>query len=778
MNEDTREFIESIARSCTTCAEISDRPISFSVRMPDDVVFNQELLIDIMYKDKRPILHIVDRGTRFSAAKYLKKADAKTVWNTFIQLWSTMYIGHTRSILTDQGSVFMCAEWKGVCRVCNIEPKSTGIESHNSLNEGESLHASLRRILNRLENDFPELNPEIALSLAVQALNSTANVDGLCPMLLVFGVQPSFPDVVTVQPSHVQRFMAMKAARDEYAKVIAAQRVARALRTRPPAAADSNIVAGDMVYVYREKPKKWIGPLPCVYRDGKQVILSVNGVAKAFNISQVKRAPLENPNPEPSVFITEIIEPDDPRSSHFDAAKRKEILGLIDRGTFAIVVRPDTDEKLNILPSRFVLAIKNTAEGKEILKARFVIGGHRDRSKDKLVHVSNTVRKDSVRMLLSLASILGFDVWSTDIRQAYLQSNPLLRDVYVKPPDGVIELGPDELLKLLKPLYGLSDAGDYWSTTLNAFHVRMLRMREVTGDFALFFRHICDKIVGLSATFVDDLLETGSPEYRREMEAAIRSTFDISNVQDAPLTYAGADITTHPYTLSQAGYIRRLSLLPSSATFQDFASQRQKIAWITHSRPDISCRVSFAAQVTETTYCSSDIASLNSVVEHLQTTSDVRMKFPKLDKSSLQLIAYADSSFCNLRDGDTQIGYIIVLADDTKKCSILSYRSYNVKRIVRSSGAGETLALADSFDAAIVLRHDLETILHQSIPLLLLTDSQSLFSVLTVPPHDRTKAYARSCVLAGGLQYEGCFKHWIDFISPQRSRRSYKRKGK
>lgn len=136
-------------------------------------------------------------------------------------------------------------------------------------------------------------------------------------------------------------------------------------------------------------------------------------------------------------------------------------------------------------------------------------------------------------MLLALASILGFDVWSTDIRQAYLQSmTPLLRDVYVQPPSGVIELGPDELLKLLKPLYGLSDAGDYRVTKLTAFHLHSLRMTQATGDFALFFRNVCDKIVGLSATFVDDLLEAGDPSYRKVMEAAIRSTFVISKVQE------------------------------------------------------------------------------------------------------------------------------------------------------------------------------------------------------------------------------------------------------
>lgn len=136
--------------------------------------------------------------------------------------------------------------------------------------------------------------------------------------------------------------------------------------------------------------------------------------------------------------------------------------------------------------------------------------------------MSNNVRHSSIRMLWALASILGFDIWTTDIRQAYLQSlRPLLRDVFVQPPSDVIELRPDELLKLLMPLYGVSEAGGYWATTFTSFHLHRMRTKQANGDFALFFRQVCDKLTGISASFVDDLFEAGDPVYRSEMECAI-----------------------------------------------------------------------------------------------------------------------------------------------------------------------------------------------------------------------------------------------------------------
>jgi hypothetical protein len=76
----------------------------------------------------------------------------------------------------------------------------------------------------------------------------------------------------------------------------------------------------------------------------------------------------------------------------------------------------------NIVPGRFVLAIK-TADGSasgnsgsEILIARFVLGGHRDRDKFKLAHNSTTLKQSSIRIITALASILGFRMWSTDVK--------------------------------------------------------------------------------------------------------------------------------------------------------------------------------------------------------------------------------------------------------------------------------------------------------------------------------------------------------------------------
>ena len=242
------------------------------------------------------------------------------------------------------------------------------------------------------------------------------------------------------------------------------------------------------MYVYREKPiRKWTGPHKLISAVGKKIMVDVSDRTgpRSFNLMQVKAAklpyisPLLSPttkkpkpfefehqkpeqqaSPQYSIppiselqgraaitqpFFTEVISLIDPRTGQFDEAKWKELEGIIKRGTFKQVLREEIGPNPNIVPSRIVLTIKRKENGKEMFKARFVFGGHRDRHKRKIVHSANTLKQSSIRIMLALASILGFDMWATDINQAYLQSaSELKREIFVRPD--VLELSPDHLL--------------------------------------------------------------------------------------------------------------------------------------------------------------------------------------------------------------------------------------------------------------------------------------------------------------------------------------------
>jgi hypothetical protein len=222
---ETRSLLEDISRACHACQVYASKPISFQVRDVDDIVFNQEIRLDLMYIDGRPVLHVVDTGTTFGAATFLDEQSFGSVWNALLRCWSTMYVGFPMSMLTDQGSVFLSRDWKASCAALGIRLRHTGTESHNSLGTGERFHAPLRRIYNKVSLDHPLVPPDVRLAMSVHAMNTTQGPEGLVPITLVFGKTPVIPHVDQVPVAQAPRLRAMHTAKAEYEQLLAERRI-------------------------------------------------------------------------------------------------------------------------------------------------------------------------------------------------------------------------------------------------------------------------------------------------------------------------------------------------------------------------------------------------------------------------------------------------------------------------------------------------------------------------------------------------------------------------
>jgi len=95
------------------------------------------------------------------------------------------------------------------------------------------------------------------------------------------------------------------------------------------------------------------------------------------------------------------------------------------------------------------------------MKARIVPHGNHDDEKDEVRKDFSNAKLFVVRLLLSLVTFLGFRIGTADIKSAYLQSGPIQRDIYVRPPRDWTSIR-GILWKLLKLLYGIADAGRQW----------------------------------------------------------------------------------------------------------------------------------------------------------------------------------------------------------------------------------------------------------------------------------------------------------------------------
>ena len=74
-------------------------------------------------------------------------------------------------------------------------------------------------------------------------------------------------------------------------------------------------------------------------------------------------------------------------------------------------------------------------------------------------------------------------------------------------------LSPNQLFKLMKPLYWLSDSGDCWHYSMRKHFIEDLVMKPTAGDLSLCVKHISGQLSDLSGVYVDDLVEAGSTEF-------------------------------------------------------------------------------------------------------------------------------------------------------------------------------------------------------------------------------------------------------------------------
>ena len=257
-NGETRKILEEISSACNTCQRLGPKPLRFkgTLSSGEELIFGEELSIDLMFIDSEAILHIVDTATRFSAAVFLREygQSVEGIWLAFIEVWRTMYAGYPNRLRADAGSAFTWLRWKSITDFVGITLRISGVESHNSLGVGERYHARLRRFYRKVKLEFPQLSKDIILRLAVKAMNDTMGENGLVPSLLVFGIIPRFPIINSELPTQKERMEALASAQMEMNSIIAERRISAALQRNIPRSAGQVLEVGDEVLVYRENP--------------------------------------------------------------------------------------------------------------------------------------------------------------------------------------------------------------------------------------------------------------------------------------------------------------------------------------------------------------------------------------------------------------------------------------------------------------------------------------------------------------------------------------------
>lgn len=103
----------------------------------------------------------------------------------------------------------------------------------------------------------------------------------------------------------------------------------------------------------------------------------------------------------------------------------------------------------------------------------------------------------------------------------------------------------------------------------------------------------------------------------------------------------------------------------------------------------------------------------------------------KLDKKTLRVIGYSDSSFANNADLSSQLWHICFLGDKSGAVVPIHVKSYKSRRVTRSEMEGEVIAFSDLFDVASTLADEASLLVGSKVPVQLLTDNKSFFYVIS-----------------------------------------------
>lgn len=794
-----REQVEQLTRFCITCQKHGRGPTRFRFTLKDDPRFNHSVLADIMYVETpaTPVLHVIDEATHFQAARFLPDVSAASVWDALRMCWIDSYVGPPDLLTHDAGTQFTSPEFVAKAKAMNIETKCVPVESHHSIGVIERYHAPLRRAYDIIREELPSTNKHLGLQMAVKAVNDTAGPDGLVPTLLVFGTYPKMTQADPPHPTVLERGKAIKQAMKEIAKLHAKRDVAEALRRRNGPRTDETLDTpiGENVWVWREH-KGWSGPYRLLATNDQTCTVQLRRGPTNFRITSVKPYREDNGEEEEdgehedkssSEDIPEIsadttppreryIPP--PRERHarerrlparytflttkemnnlelakklrdegtirlltppFQQSRLDEAKALLGSGVFQVINREDIPTGARIFNSRFVDEIKNKGGGDPYEKSRWVIQAWGDNGKELILTEAPTIQRASQRLIICLAVILDRALCLRDISRAYTVAKTLLeRDIFTKAPPGA---GIGEVyLKVIRPLYGIPEAGTHWFRTYQKHHVVNLGLTTSPYDPCLLYS--ADAVVGLQT---DDTLFTATEEYvaREEVERQ-KANLPAKPVQqltdNQPIRFNGADIvkTTNGMDMRQTHHTKNLQTIVATGDInRQYLKQRAAGAYIASmTQPEASFWLSRAAQTTDPN--AEHAKQLNKCLTW-QKERNKHLHFVKLLPEVLKLFVFVDAAFANNDDLSSQLGFVIVAANERQnkdgttsiKGNLIHWSSTKSKRVTRSVLASELYAMVAGFDMATVLKMTLATILNVEIPLIICTDSQSLYDCIT-----------------------------------------------
>ena len=327
---------------------------------------------------------------------------------------------------------------------------------------------------------------------------------------------------------------------------------------------------------------------------------------------------------------------------------------------------------------------------------------------------------------------------STDVKSAFLQSDTIEREIFLKPPDEAS--CPNKLWRLRKSLYGLNDAARQFFLSLTG-ELKRLGCKQSHLDPTFHFLIGTDNdICGIILTHVDDFLHCGNNHFEEIIMKPLLQRFLAGRCSTSRFIYIGLNIVqtdSHEIFLDQSEYTDSIEVpvvvgLKNSCEdlnteeYSIFRSLVGALNWLVcGSRPDLAFDVLEHSSKFKKATKSDLILCLKSIKRCKKETVVNKFSRLKIDHP-WRIVLYSDASYANLPDGvSSSLGYVIFLVDCENNASIVNWKANKIKRVCRSTLAAEAMALVEGLEECLYLKEVLRELgIDPSI--LAFTDSKSL----------------------------------------------------
>ena len=316
--------------------------------------------------------------------------------------------------------------------------------------------------------------------------------------------------------------------------------------------------------------------------------------------------------------------------------------------------------------------LEDTTSGTCKAKARHVMKGYSEESALDVEFTTPQVNRDSVVFVLQVIASMGWVPGFLDFTQAFHSGDEINRELYCsQPKEGIPGARPEQILKLLKTCYGLTDGPFAWYQHLARRLQQDFGYRPSQADPCVFMLHDREcpdgpRLEGIMGIATDDLVHGGSERHWANV-AQIAKEYKLGKNQTGEGRFTGKHVKLEEdgsITVNQAFYVKeKVHDIPltrkrkqqrySRCTLQEIEQLRSSLgalSWLAkETRCDLAGRVALLQQSFPEPKVS-DLVEANKIAAEARKFSHLGIKVMPIPWKDLRISVVTDAAWANAKE--------------------------------------------------------------------------------------------------------------------------------